>query len=161
MEEGRFATETSLAAFARRLRALGYDVLVFPGATLERVCEAAAAHDRILLTLSERVPRACVRTRRCVIVRGQEPAALKAIVSEWAAGTKAFGRCTRCNAPLAVPEDAALFAGAPVPPPRGVRVTGQCPACRRCYWHGSHVEALRVMLGAVLGSDPAAPTAGS
>src|SRR5437870_11884446 len=99
MEEGRYATDTSLTALARRLRVLGYDVLVVPGATLERVC-AAAVDGRIVLTLSRRVPRACVRAPRRVVVRGHEDEALRAIVAERAPGTRAFGRCSHCNAVL-------------------------------------------------------------
>ncbi len=56
MEPGRFVTDTSLAAFARSLRVLGYDVIVLPGATLERVCALAAADGRVVLTLSRRCP---------------------------------------------------------------------------------------------------------
>jgi hypothetical protein len=158
MEEGRFAADTSLAAFARRLRVLGYDVLVVPGATLERLCAVAAADGRTVLTLSRRVPRACARTMRRVVVRGLEDDALRAIAAECPPGTRAFGRCTHCNALLGPPGSAAVIARAPVPPPAGVRVTGQCPDCRRCYWHGSHVDRLRVRLGALLGRELGPPT---
>src|SRR5262245_52284807 len=61
MESGRFATDTSLAAFARRLRVLGYDVRVVPEATLERLCAEAAGDRRVVLTLSRRVPRPCAQ----------------------------------------------------------------------------------------------------
>ena len=159
MKQGRFATDTSLAAFARRLRVLGYDVLVVPDATLERVCSVAAADGRIVLTLSRRVPRACATAARRVVVRGLEDDALRSIVAEHAPGAAPFGRCTHCNALLGPPGSAAALATAPVPPPVGVTVTGQCPGCRRCYWHGSHVDRLRTKLGAVLGREPSWPGA--
>jgi hypothetical protein len=157
MIEGRFVTDTSLAAFARRLRVLGYDVRVIPNATLERVCAAAAAEHRIVLTLSRRVPVCCAWNARRVIARGQEDAALRAIVSERSPGAPAFGRCTHCNAVLAAPSAPGSLADAPVPPPASVRVTGQCPDCRRCYWHGSHVDRLRARLTLILGREVTPP----
>lgn len=158
MNEGRFVTDTSLAAFARRLRVLGYDVLVIPDATLEHVCRAAAAEGRTVLTLSRRVPRACAFVARRVVVRGLEDDALRAIAAERTPGTAAFGRCTHCNVVLGPPGAPVALAAAPVPPPAGVVVTGQCPGCGRCYWHGSHVDRLRAKLGAVLGREPGSPT---
>jgi uncharacterized protein with PIN domain len=137
---------------------LGFDVLVLPGATLEQVCAEAAAQGRIVLTLSHRVPRACARAALRVVVRGLEDEALRAIVAERAPGAPAFGRCTHCNARLGPAGDAASLAAAPVPPPAGVHVTGQCPGCRRCYWHGSHVDRLRVALGTALGRALGPPT---
>ena len=158
MEEGRFVTDTSLAAFARRLRVLGYDVRVVPDAPLERVCADAAADGRIVLTLSRRVPRRCATVPRRVVVRGLEDDALRAIVAERIPGSPPFGRCTHCNAVLGPPGGLESLAAAPVPPPAEVRVTGQCPSCRRCYWHGSHVDRLRARLRAVLGREPGPPT---
>jgi uncharacterized protein len=157
MQAGRFATDTSLAAFARRMRVLGYDVRVIPNATLERVCAAAAVDRRVVLTLSRRVPRGCAHAERRIIERGREDEALRSLVAEYRPDTQAFGRCTHCNAVLGPPGAPESLAHAPVPPPADVRVTGQCPDCRRCYWHGSHVDRLRAWLGRVLGCDLAAP----
>ncbi len=153
MPVGRYATDTSLAALARRLRVLGYDVIVVEGGTLEAVCRAAAAGGRTVLTMSRRVPRACALVARRVVERGREADALRSIVAESDADLPAFGRCTCCNAPLVGSPGPESLAAAPVPPPRGVRVTGQCPGCHRCYWHGSHVDRLRERLADLLGRD--------
>ena|SRR5437773_1549034 len=157
MEEGRFVTDTSLAAFGRRLRVLGYDVRMIPDATLEHVCAAAAVDGRIVLTLSRRAPRACAWVSVRVVGRGLEDDALRAIVAEHGPGSPPFGRCTHCNAVLGPPGGPEALAAAPVPPPAESRVTGQCPSCRRCYWHGSHVDRLRAKLSGVLGRELGSP----
>lgn len=157
MVEGRFVADSSLHGFARRLRALGYDVHVLDGARLETVCEAARRDGRVALTLSRRVPPPCAGCRRHIVARDDVSRSVRELAARYAPSGRPFGRCVHCNAELMPGEDRAGWALAPVPPPPGARVTGQCPACHRCYWHGSHVDRMREWLERALGAPVPAP----
>src|SRR5436190_3015695 len=161
MTEGRFVADSSLQGLARRLRALGYDVLVLEGVRLEEVCRAARLEGRTVLTTSLRVPPPCRWCERFVVARGEEDAGLRALVERYRPGGPAFGRCIRCNVPLEHTAGGSDCLGAPIAPPAGVTVTGRCPACGRCYWHGSHVERLMSWFERKLGRPVEPPGAGT
>jgi hypothetical protein len=147
----RFVTDSSLAWLARRLRLLGYDVLVLPGARLDELFEAGRRERRTVLTLSARHPRrfADVSARR--VARGQAPAVLREIAALHAPAGGPFSRCPLCNAALQRRHPREAAGEVPGPVLRQARSLNFCPGCGKWYWEGSHVSRLRRWLEEALG----------
>jgi uncharacterized protein with PIN domain len=145
----RFITDSSLAFVARRLRLLGFDVTLLPGARLEEVLEAARREGREVLTTSTRHPRRYGDVVTRTLPRDAEPA-LRAIVADSEPSGAPFSRCSVCNTALVrrFPFEArgevpgsVLRAGGPL---------RYCPGCGKWYWNGSHVVRLRKWLERIL-----------
>jgi uncharacterized protein with PIN domain len=152
MVSRRFITDSALAALARRLRVLGYDVTTMTG-DLDEVCRVARREQRIVLTMSVRVPRSCAFAERLVVRREDVAASVREVFVQFQPSSPPFSRCTHCNTLLEAADDPDRLARAPVPPPSGVPVTGQCPECLRCYWNGSHVQRLREWIERAIGTS--------
>jgi uncharacterized protein with PIN domain len=130
----RFLLDVHLGRLARLLRLVGFDAAWRGDADDAWLAATSAGEDRILLSrdrglLKRReVPRGC-------LVRSQAPREqLEQVVARYGLrGTLApFSRCLVCNAVL---ERAAQG--------EADRATaGRCPGCGRCYWRGSHWEAM-------------------
>lgn len=161
MAPARFVTDSSLAQLARRLRVLGYDVLVLPGARLEEILEAGRREGRAALTTSARHPRAFadVPTRR---VRPERLAETVREIAEASEPSSApFRRCTECNTPLQKRHPFEARGEVPGGILRSATALSSCPGCGKWYWDGSHVARLRAWLeqalGKPLGREPGAP----
>ena len=151
MEPARFVTDSSLALLARRLRMLGYDVLVLSGARLEEVLEAARREDRVALTMSARHPRRYAAVRCLRVLRERPAESLRQIAASAAPAGPPFSRCPSCN--TALQPRLAMEARGEVPG-AVLRAGGPlmyCPGCGKWYWEGSHVARLRVWLEHALG----------
>ena len=154
-EPTRFATDASLEQLARRLRFLGYDVVTHRGARLEELFAAAAADGRTVLTLSARRPRRHAGVAAIRIQRGDEAAALRALVETHAPAGARWSRCPACNTAL---EARSAFEARGELPARVARAgwpLSWCPTCDRWYWPGSHVARMNAWFERVLG--PSAP----
>jgi uncharacterized protein len=146
----RFITDSSLAFLARRLRLLGFDVALLPGARLEEVLEAARREGRVALTTSLRHPRRYGDVVTRSLPRGDAGHALRAIVADSEPSGAPFSRCSVCNSALLrrfsfeargeVP-GSVLRAGGPL---------RYCPGCGKWYWTGSHVARLTEWLERIL-----------
>jgi uncharacterized protein with PIN domain len=145
---GRFITDLSLAWLARRLRALGFDVVVLAGAPLHDLCAVARIERRVVLTLSTRVPPPCGMVERVCVPRADEAGAVRDIAARFEPASPPFERCLSCNAVLERPEVPPPARVAPPPSPRRVR---HCPGCGRWFWRGSHVDRLREWLETAIG----------
>ena len=148
---GRFVTDSSLAALARRLRFLGYDVRVVPGARLEEVFEVARGEDRIVLTTSDRHPRRFAAVSAVRIVRPGAPETLRALAERHAPGGAPFSRCAECNTALQKRHPMEASGEVPGAVRRRMRSLSFCPGCGKWYWEGSHVARLRDALERALG----------
>jgi hypothetical protein len=147
----RFLTDSSLALLARRLRLLGFDVALLPGARLEELLTAARREGREVLTTSARHPRRFADVPMRTLGRGDPGSQIKAIVADREPMGPPFSRCTNCNVALVrrypfeargeVP-GAVLRAGGPLT---------YCPSCGKWYWDGSHVARLKEWLATALG----------
>lgn len=151
MTPARFVTDSSLALLARRLRLLGYDVLVIPGARLEEILEAGRREDRIALTTSARHPRAFadVPTRRVRPERVAET--VREIADSHAPSSAPFRRCSECNTALQRRHPFEARGEVPGGVLRGAASLSFCPGCGKWYWEGSHVARLRAWLEQALG----------
>ncbi len=151
MPVARFLTDSSLAHLARRLRFLGYDVAVLPGARLEEILAAARREGRTVLTLSARRPRRWAGVPAIGVERGDEQAAVRMLASAYEPDGAPFSRCGECNT-LLEPRHAVEAHGEV--PARVLRRGTQlhcCPGCGRWYWEGSHVRHIREWLERALG----------
>lgn len=147
----RFVTDASLSFLARRLRVLGYDVAVLPGACLEEVLEAAGREGRTALTLSARHPRRFAGVPAIRVPRGDPAEAVRAIAEAHEPSGLPFSRCAECNTALQRRHPFEARGEVPGPVLRKVRSLAYCPGCARWYWEGSHVARLRAWLERTLG----------
>lgn len=147
----RFLTDGSLAALARRLRVLGHDVEVQPGARLPELFERAAAESRVVLTLSERRPRRFAAVPVVRAVRGDLAAGVRAAAALGPAPGPPFSRCPRCNGALARRSPFEAHGEVPGRVVRAGRPLGSCTHCGQWYWLGSHAVRLTHWLEEALG----------
>ena len=100
MAPARFVTDSSLAFLARRLRFLGYDVRLAPGARLEELLELGRAENRVVLTNSARHPRRYADVSLRSLPRADARDLVRAIASEAEPAGPPFSRCPECNVAL-------------------------------------------------------------
>jgi uncharacterized protein len=153
----RFLTDSSLAALARRLRFLGFDVVVLAGSRLEEVLEAARREGRIVLTLSARRSRRWADVPTITVARGDEAGAVRRLAASHEPSGPPFSRCGGCGAAL---ERRLAVEGRGEVPGRVSRSASflhHCPACGKWYWEGTHVARIREWLEQALGRPLAPP----
>ncbi|HZV60810.1 MAG TPA: Mut7-C RNAse domain-containing protein [Methylophilaceae bacterium] len=135
----KFLCDEMFKGLARKLRTAGYDVVMEPDGTRDRMLiQRALAEGRLLLTrdctLSE------IRNAKQVVVL-LESDGLEACVREvtkklnvnWL--FKPFSRCSLCNTLLIETDRPADF-------PPDVEAAFICPTCNKYYWRGAHVERM-------------------
>jgi uncharacterized protein len=147
----RFVTDSSLALIARRLRLLGYDVLVIPGARLEEILETARREGRTALTTSARHPRAFADVPARRIRPEQVAETVRAIAESIEPSGAPFSRCSECNTPLQRRHPFEARGEVPGGVLRSAASLSFCPGCGKWYWEGSHVARLREWLEQALG----------
>jgi len=136
-----------LLGLGRWLRAAGYDTaLPAVGQSDRQLVEQARSEQRLLLTRDTRMPQIRHAGEVLILLNGND-------LPEWAAELAVnpgidwllnpFSRCLSCNRPLR--EGSGGFAVAPWVTMQREPVW-HCPACRRAYWHGGHVERMRARL---------------
>ncbi len=149
VEPTRFVTDTSLARLGRRLRFLGYDVLILKGARLDEVFAAARREGRVALTLSLRRPRT-PGVEVAAVERGREDESLRRLVARHDAQGPPFSRCVECNTALQTRNAFEAMGEVPGRVLRGAARLRYCPTCGKWYWEGSHVARVRAALEGVL-----------
>lgn len=151
MDPVTFVTDASLALLARRLRQLGYDVLVHRGARLEELLEAAARDGRTVLTRSGRHPKrwAAVPVAR---VTGTDTAEqLRVAVARGPASSAPLGRCSHCNHALRTRSMFEAHGEVPGRVARSGSPLWSCTGCGQWFWLGSHTDRLHAWFTAALG----------
>ena len=151
MAPAGLVTDSSLAFLARRLRLLGYDVLVLPGARLDEVLEAARREERLVLTLSPRHPRRFADVRVMHLPREKPEQSLRSVAATEPPSGAPFSRCSECNTPLQRRHPLEAHGEVPGPILRTAPLLAFCPGCGKWYWEGSHVARLKAWLEAALG----------
>lgn len=148
----RFVTDSSLADVARRLRVLGHDVEVLPGARLEELFEQAGRESRVVLTRSMRRPRRWAGVVALTATRDDPAATVRAAAAVCPAAGPPFSRCSRCNGVLARRSAFEAHGEVPGRVVRSGRPLGHCMACGQWFWLGSHATRLTAWLEAALGT---------
>ena len=147
----RFLTDSSLESLARRLRFLGYDVIVLPGARLEEVLAVARREGRTVLTLSARRPRRWAGVPTITVERDDEARTVRRLAATCEPAGPPFSRCGECGGAL---ERRHTFEAQGEVPGRVLRSASSlryCPACSKWYWEGTHVARIREWLEQALG----------
>jgi hypothetical protein len=151
MPGARFVTDSSLDFVARRLRFLGFDVAPLGGSRLEELFEFAAREDRVVLTLSARLPRRFGSVAAIRLERDRPESAVREIASRFEPSSPPFGRCPECNSPLQTRHPMEARGEVPGRVLRAHTEFRFCPVCGKWYWNGTHVERIRQWLEAALG----------
>ena len=144
----KFLCDEMLKRLGQWLRIAGYDVLILPDGTEDRVLiEAAVQQGRVLLTRDRDMAQGpdaaqvvlleCQDLEDCVADLGHR------LPIDWL--YRPFTRCLNCNAEL-LEADATQRQGVP---PEALRQASKvlfCPNCDQLYWEGSHVARMRERL---------------
>lgn len=146
-----FVTDASLDPLARRLRQLGYDVLVHRGARLEELFAAAATDGRTVLTRSARHPKRWAAVPALQVEGDDLAAQLRSARALGPASGAPLGRCTHCNHVLRSRSAFEAHGEVPGRVARGGSPLFSCTGCGQWFWLGSHTERLREWFTAAIG----------
>ncbi|MCS7178265.1 MAG: Mut7-C RNAse domain-containing protein [Anaerolineae bacterium] len=156
----RLLADGMLGRLARWLRLLGYDTAYENHADDLELARRARAEGRILLTRDRAL--AARRGLRSLLIESEhvQEQVRQVVETLGPPPHPALSRCSLCNVPLepATPRQVADR----VPPYvlQTQRRFGVCPACRRVYWAGTHLQHMRRYLRSPLAgrllSDPPA-----
>jgi hypothetical protein len=150
--EPRFLADAMLGRLARWLRILGFDTAYRDDWSDAELARRAFEEDRILLTRDRRLPDRW-RVPRVLVLGSEGPGEqLREVARAFPRGasTRAFTRCSRCNAPLEAATRESVAAAVPPRVLRDQREFRRCPGCARVYWEGSHVARMRSVLDDLL-----------
>jgi uncharacterized protein with PIN domain len=145
-----------LGRLARWLRIAGYDTRYDAQVEDSDLVRTALEEERFVLTRDRALPQEW-SVPDVLVLDSEDPLEqLREVVDrfelDWR--TRAFSRCSRCNA-LVEPAELRECADRV---PKGVLVQrvalARCPGCGRLYWEGSHTERMRRVLARTLGSSP-------
>lgn len=149
--EPRFLADVMLGKLARWLRALGYDAAWEPEIEDEDLVRRGIEEERVILT-RDRGLASDWWVDAIVLIESDDPLRqLREVADAVNLSRRApFTRCTHCNQPLepASPEEVRDRVPAGVLDHQERFTT--CPACRRVYWSGGHVERMRKAIEEVL-----------
>jgi len=140
----RFLCDEMLKGLARWLRAAGYDVVVEPDRTDDRLLlERAQKEGRILLTrdrrLAETQAEACVVLLECRNLEACFSELRDKLDVDWL--YMPFSRCLVCNTPL-LEADRDRWNEVPKYSREQATRLLYCPTCNQLFWDGSHVKRM-------------------
>lgn len=141
----KFVCDEMLKRLGQWLRVAGYDVLILPDGTDDRVLLERAERDQRLLLSSDRRMAAHTRAAgRLVLLecKGLDDCAAalnKRLSIDWLHAP--FSRCMQCNTPL-VDADTDQIKRVPTEARRLASSVRYCPNCEQLFWDGSHVRQM-------------------
>lgn len=154
MRKPRFIADAHLAALARSLRMLGFDVLF--DATLDdaQVAEIGAREKRIVLSRDRELLKHKIITHGCYVHETRPRGQLREIVTrlDLLAAMMPFTRCMECNAELVDAEKAEIAHRLPPGTARYYERFRRCPGCGKIYWPGSHYQRMRTLIDGLITS---------
>lgn len=145
----KFVCDEMLKRLGQWLRVAGYDVLMLPDGTDDRVLlERAEREQRLLLSSDRRMAEQRRADGRLVLLdcSGLDDCAAavtRRLSIDWLHDP--FSRCMQCNAPL-VNANAELIEQVPSEARRLATVVRYCPNCQQLFWDGSHVKQMQEQL---------------
>jgi len=152
----RFLTDRTTGKLAKKLRALGFDVLYWGEGQIEEAARVALAEGRMFLTRSRRIP-ALEKDLQVTIVEANSPReqvreVLQKLRLE-APEEKYFSRCLPCNEELQPVPKEEVEGRVPDFIFRGYDSFHICPRCRRVYWPGTHLERMKREVDRILSAE--------
>ena len=152
----RFLTDRTTGKLAKKLRALGFDVVYWGEGQIEEAARAALADGRMFLTRSRRIPPLgeglLVTILEANSPREQVREVLQKLGLE-APEEKYFSRCLPCNEELHSVPKAEVEGRVPDFIFRGYDSFHICPRCRRVYWPGTHLEKMKKEVSRILSRE--------
>ena len=144
----RFIADAHLAALARYLRMLGFDVHL--DATLDdtAIAELSAREKRIMLTRDRELLKHRIITHGCYVHETKPRRQLAEIVSrlDLLGAMKPFTRCMECNHPLVAVDKKTISHRLPPGTARYYDRFSSCTGCGKIYWPGSHYERMCALI---------------
>jgi uncharacterized protein with PIN domain len=149
----KFLADRTTGKLAKKLRALGFDVLYWGEGRIEEAARAALAEGRMFLTRSRRIPPLGKDLRVTILEADSPREQVREVLQKLRLEPpeeKYFSRCLLCNEELhPVPKGEAegrvpdfIF--------RGYDSFHSCPRCRRVYWPGTHLEKMKKEVDRIL-----------
>jgi len=152
----RFLTDRTTGKLAKKLRALGFDVVYWGEGQIEEAARAALADGRMFLTRSRRIPPLgeglLVTILEANSPREQVREVLQKLGLE-APEEKYFSRCLLCNERLHPVPKGEVEGRVPDFIFRGYDSFHICPRCRRVYWPGTHLEKMKKEVSRILSRE--------
>lgn len=144
----RFIADAHLAALARYLRMLGFDVHFDETLDDAEVADVAVREKRIVLSRDRELLKHRIITHGCYVHESKPREQLKEIVDrlDLLGAMNPFTRCMECNAELADVDKAEIIDRLPAGTAEYYDRFKSCPGCGKIYWPGSHHERMRAMI---------------
>jgi hypothetical protein len=142
----KFLADRTTGKLARKLRALGLDVLYWRGGQLEEAARAAFSEGRILLTRSRRLTGKGTEQLVTVIEADDPRDQVREVLSKLKLqppADKFFSRCLMCNETLLPVSKEEVEGRVPDFIYRSYDSFHVCPRCRRVYWPGTHLKRMK------------------
>ena len=132
---------------ARKLRALGFDVVYQGGGQLEEAARVASAEGRMFLTRSRRLPDKGLDLQVTVVETDDPREQVREVLAKLKLELQEdqfFSRCLMCNEILlTVSRKEEVEGRVPDFIYRTYDSFHACPRCRRVYWPGTHLQRMK------------------
>jgi uncharacterized protein with PIN domain len=154
MRTPRFIADAHLAALARYLRMLGFDVHLDETLDDARIAELGAREKRIVLSRDRELLKHRVITHGCYVHETKPRLQLEEIVTRLDLFTAIapFTRCMECNAKLADVDKEEIVDRLPPGTAEYYDRFRSCLSCKKVYWPGSHHKRMRALIDELLKS---------
>jgi len=142
----KFLADRTTGKLARKLRALGFDVVSLAGGPLEEAARAASSQGRMLLTRSRRLAGKDVNIRVTVVEADNPREQVREVLAKLNLQPPApqfFSRCLMCNETLLPVPKEEVEGRVPDFIYRSYDSFHTCPRCRRVFWPGTHLQRMK------------------
>ncbi len=142
----KFLADRTTGKLAKKLRALGFDVVYSGAGSLEEAAQTAFSEGRNFLTRSRRLSKKTPDTRVTVIEADRPSEQVKEVLEKLELDPNAeefFSRCLICNEKLEPISKRLAEGRVPDFILRMYQEFHICPRCQRIYWPGTHLQRMR------------------
>lgn len=144
----RFIADAHLAALARYLRMLGFDVFMNDTLDDAGIAELGAREKRVVLTRDRELLKHRIISHGCYVHESNPRRQLEEIVArlDLRGDIMPFTRCMECNALLEDIEREKIIDRLPAGTAEYYNRFRICSGCKKIYWPGSHYERMSELI---------------
>ena len=142
----KFLADRTTGKLARKLRALGFDVVYRGGGHLKEAAKVASAEGRMFLTRSRRLPDQGLHLQVIVVETDDPRKQVREVLTKLKLEPREdqfFSRCLMCNEILLTVSKEEVEGRVPDFIHRSYDAFHACPRCRRVYWPGTHLQRMK------------------
>jgi hypothetical protein len=143
----KFLADRTTGKLARKLRALGFDVVYRGEGQLEEAAKVASAEGRMFLTRSRRLPDKGLDLQVTVVEMDDPREQVREVLTKLKLEPQEdqyFSRCLMCNEILlTVSKKEEVEGRVPDFIYRSYDAFHACPRCHRVYWPGTHLQRMK------------------